>query len=344
MSQIFPITNHLHTVSAIAVLDLANELVEAKVLSEAGFRERFPDIHHLKLQLQQQSGLVIEEMRLPESELIRLWQILEQHPAASYMGLKIGQKVNLQAKGILANWISQCDTLAHAFHTFQAYIELLNPSEYWTLEDLGQTLRLSFRFQDSHYPAPAVERSIAALMAWAEFLCGQKIKVIRAGFRHQQPVDQTLHQILFGPDLTFSNNDNFIEFKAEIFNQPIQTSNTYLQDILRNKATEFLSHCQRNTSYKVRKLIESDTVHYSRIETICQRLYMSRSKLYRQLKDEGTSYRDILDSVRKSAAVKYKEAGISDNTIAINLGFQDAASYYKARKRWLAVRSHDSPP
>ncbi|WP_281647609.1 hypothetical protein [Parendozoicomonas sp. Alg238-R29] len=61
---------------------------------------------------------------------------------------------------------------------------------------------------------------------------------------------------------------------------------------------------------------------------------MSCSKLYRQLKSEGSSYSNILDQVRQKDAGKYKSTGMGDSNIAINLGFQEAASNYKTRKRW----------
>lgn len=101
-----------NTVSALPVLYLASQLIDAKVLSESDICDDFPDISQIKEEiLQQTTGFNIEEMRLEEKVLLKLWQISAEQPEANRIGLVMGSKVSKQTNGFLANWVSQCENL-----------------------------------------------------------------------------------------------------------------------------------------------------------------------------------------------------------------------------------------
>ena len=328
-------TNSMNTVSAIAVLDLANELLERKFLTEERLSAHYPLIRGLAIRRQcRESNLILEEERLPETEFIKLWQETGVPNETSGIGLLIGCKVNPQAKGVLANWISHCETLGQAFSTFQNHIALLNPSEQWTQETLGNRLRLTFQFLNNDYPVSAVERSMSALVTWAEFFCEEELQILDAGFCHSKPAHDSQYYTVFGSAISFDNPTNFIELDANALDLPIPSSSTFLQILLREKATEILTYCQGSISYNLYQLVSADIAKFSRVEKVCEALHMSRSKLYRQLKNEGTSYSHILEKVRHKTAGKFKALGMDDYNIALHIGYQDVASYYKARRRW----------
>ena len=74
------------------------------------------------------------------------------------------------------------------------------------------------------------------------------------------------------------------------------------------------------------------------LERVAQRLNISRRTLIRRLKREGTSYRRILDEVHRSLAREYLVTtrwGVAD--IGYRLGYQDAANFGRAFRRWYGV-------
>ena len=146
------------TVSAIAVIDLANELVEKNYIKEVDLADLGK--HFLDLYEEWKNHESIQECRLPEGLLISLWQHTETHCSESDIGLKIGSKVNLKSKGVLANWLSQCNTLSEAFSTFSTNISLLNPSECWEKTEDGDQIKLAVQFTSPQYPSIAIDRSM----------------------------------------------------------------------------------------------------------------------------------------------------------------------------------------
>ena len=61
----------------------------------------------------------------------------------------------------------------------------------------------------------------------------------------------------------------------------------------------------------------------------------SRQTLFRRLKEEGTTYTQVLDQLRHRLAIEYlKGSKASVNDTAYLVGFSDAASFTRAFKRW----------
>jgi len=73
-------------------------------------------------------------------------------------------------------------------------------------------------------------------------------------------------------------------------------------------------------------------------ELVSSRLNRSMSTLQRQLQAEGLSYRDVLESTRRSLAENYlQDKKHSLAQIAYLLGFSDQSNFSRAFKRWTSM-------
>jgi len=71
---------------------------------------------------------------------------------------------------------------------------------------------------------------------------------------------------------------------------------------------------------------------------VASELALTTRTLHRQLKDEGTSWRQLRDEVRFTMAQQWLATGnIQLDEIAERLGFSDAANFSHAFKRWQGV-------
>jgi len=74
---------------------------------------------------------------------------------------------------------------------------------------------------------------------------------------------------------------------------------------------------------------------FPEIDTISENLCMTSRTLRRKLAAEGTSYSELLASIRKALAIDYlATTSLSTEDIAILLGFGDAVGFRHAFKRW----------
>jgi AraC-like DNA-binding protein len=70
-------------------------------------------------------------------------------------------------------------------------------------------------------------------------------------------------------------------------------------------------------------------------DTVARELAMSTRAMQRLLKDNGTSFRQVLDQVRNEHARGYlSSTAFSDGEVSFLLGFEDPNSFYRAFRSW----------
>lgn len=97
-------------------------------------------------------------------------------------------------------------------------------------------------------------------------------------------------------------------------------------------AVERQSAFRRDVDRRIDCLLETGE---ARIERIASDMGISRQTLYRRLKDEGTTFEDLLDKRRHQLALRYlREDKMSVKAASYRLGFSDPAAFSRAFKRW----------
>lgn len=321
------------TVSAAAVRDVYQACLTLGVLSD-------DVMSNLKL-----DSRVFDdpEARVPESSLIALWRLLDEQEDEPEVGLSIGQTIAPDSKGLLASWVSQANTLGEAIEIFIKNIELMNPSETWTLYERGLQVELVLENRKSNiYPSSATERSMSAMVAWASELSGHAFPLIQARFAFAKPAYSDLFASIFGKDVCFEAQSNSLLFDKTLLDFPVGSRNQLLKAIVEEKAKTVLAELSDGMSLsdKVESLVRN-AIAQSQVLTIedaCETLAKSRQTLYRQLKQEGTDFRTIYDETRKKRAFDLlREGKASMSAISLQLGFKDTSSFYKAFQRWTGM-------
>ena len=86
-----------NSVSIAAAIDLIQQCLADNILTHQ-------DLDQLNIPL---NKLTEVTDRIPETDFIALWQKVAQHKESQDIGLRVGQIINPNAKGLLASWISQ---------------------------------------------------------------------------------------------------------------------------------------------------------------------------------------------------------------------------------------------
>lgn len=72
-----------------------------------------------------------------------------------------------------------------------------------------------------------------------------------------------------------------------------------------------------------------------RADRVARALGYSRQTLYRRLKEEGATFEQVVDALRRRLARKLlRDPGVSIKEIGYRLGFSDPAAFSRAYKRW----------
>jgi AraC-like DNA-binding protein len=96
-------------------------------------------------------------------------------------------------------------------------------------------------------------------------------------------------------------------------------------------------------SERVYKALEHETpLRDSVAKSMAAALNTTPRTLARRLHDEGTSFGQLLDDVRRTRATRYlDDDAMSVQEIAAALGFSSASAFHRAFKRWMGITPQD---
>ena len=147
------------------------------------------------------------------------------------------------------------------------------------------------------------------------------------------------HERIFQAALVFGQKKNEIVIAKSYLKNPILLANPKIMEGLEELVQKVLrrSYALNSWREKVAQILFKALIQEKKtdIDTIAKNLAMTTRNLQLKLKEEGTSFRKLLDEVRKKFAVGYlKDEDASICEIALLLGFADQSAFHHAFKRW----------
>ena len=280
--------------------------------------------------------------RILFSKMDRLWQLAVEECGDAEFGLKVGSRVVPGDFFVLGHaWLAS-GTLLGAFHRLARFIRVLSTvGAIIEIRHEGDTYALVESFEN-RVTIPSRPAAEAGFMAFLRL-----VELVTAGAVHPRRV--ILRQILKGGPVDYASvigcpvgfGDVAIwEFSAPDVEANLTGSVPEVAQASDAIAEQYMESLDEGAvAHEVRQmLVQLLPSGRSDQDTIAQRLYRSRSTLQRQLGAEGTSYRRILESTRKSLAEKYLLSNdYSQAEIAFMLGFTDQSNFARAFKRWTGM-------
>jgi AraC-like DNA-binding protein len=231
-------------------------------------------------------------------------------------------------------------TTREAFERVIAYSALLSDSSRW-LMDVGPTdvtLRLEREGPRTLGHRLSNELAVGSLLHTHRVVGGRNTMPVRVAFRHSAPRDTTAHLRFFGTTIEWAASFDGIALPLDILDATPQTGNAELHAYLERQAQERLAALGTSSSIatRVREVIVRELPSGPPgMQRVAKRLGQSERTIRRWLDDEGTSFRDQIDLVRKSRAEELlPDRSIPLSHVAFLLGFSDPAAFSRAFRRW----------
>lgn len=337
----------LGRVSALSVIDLARELVRRDLLTDAELKAISSELPTRVAELvagQDMSELT--SFHYPEAYLIALWNLAAAANNTELLGLEIGQTITPQAHGVLANWIRHCKTLQEGLQTYIENIALLNQSEQWQLlqhEDSSSEqalVELNFKFDhNKEYPLIAWQRSLIVIPVWGEYFSGSTVQLERLELPFSEPT-KPIHdawESAFKCPVLFNQSKCSLWFKRSVLAKPSIFADQFVKSLVSEKAQSLLPKSKLDIKQHVLAIIQQDPFANSSLDIVAKAMSMSRSTLYRKLKEADLSFSELLEQYRYQIWRNNQNALNEKSAEALceQMGFSDPSSLYKLQKRWL---------
>jgi AraC-like DNA-binding protein len=259
------------------------------------------------------------------------------------LGLTLGRSMRFGEGGEFDHAVRSAPTVRDAIAVAARYAPLISDSlqirfEVWRRHAM-------IRVHDPSWTRSSGEFSLAAF--YKIHLADQLPAAahVECWFPYAAPADVSAYERSFGSAaLKFDAPFFAITFDSAYEAVPMPGADAALHGVHCARIDAVLAHVAAAGALKtqVRRLIE-DGMRDSRsanLPGIAQALRMSRRTMSRRLEQEGTTFADELDEVRRQLAVAFVNDGHTPlKEVAFRLGFSHAESFHRAFKRWTG----DSP-
>lgn len=189
-------------------------------------------------------------------------------------------------------------------------------------------------------PAQFSECIIAQWVLRLHLRCTRPFELRRVFFMHRRPADTAEHERIFQAPLEFDAPYDGIEFDAALFAIELRGMDETLVQLLRGHADALLAKqvaANRDTlAARTREtLLRAPPGGLPGVEAVARALGLGERSLQRKLRDEGTSFKDVLDEVRRELALDYlRDPRQSISEVAFLVGFSEISAFSRAFRRW----------
>lgn len=275
-----------------------------------------------------------------------LMRLLVQKTENQNLGLYFGEQSNIAALGIVGQLIQTSKTIGDGIEQALFGFNLISNVIALRLEKTNTSFKLYFDIEayvKEEYPIACKQLIISSMtFVYKEiyFLTLKKYHPTDVSFEFE--IDNvSLYERIFHCAIVSKKEHTFIEFAPEILNEKIVYADyelfVHLEKLVckrlssQTKKSEKIADVVREIIYK---LLDPD---FPKLNTVANHLHISERALQRKLKNEKTTYSQLLNELKQSMALEYLASTNSIKEISYMLGYSNPSAFVNAFKSWYKV-------
>ena len=279
-------------------------------------------------------------MRVPVAKMWALWRYAAEAAQDDSLGLTAAKYVFPTNLSALLFALQASSTLREGVQRIVQYSKIVTTIGHVTTREEGGDLFLVL--VTSANVAERPHEPVDALMATAvktlrNLTGGAETGISEVRLMRPPPSHPDQYSEFLNCEVTFNADRDEIRLKGSVLDQPLPGANPELAAIQDQLLDDYLNRLDKeNFCVRVKKqillLLPSGELSQ---EKVAYALNMSTRNLHRKLADEDTTFKQLLDDIKKDLALRYLKAPrISIIELSYMLGFTDQSSFTRAFKRW----------
>lgn len=281
------------------------------------------------------------EFEAPEFSLADFKRLMTEAIALTNdtaFGLLIGDRLLVNSHGLLSYVSSKSVTPREALELIARYFPLRTSLMLAEFAVSKTRARLSFveNFDLQEASNPTLEAIVLTTKNLFEYVSMNLCRAEKIAFSFRKPSHHALAEQLFGCPVIYQAGWNGFELSLSKIDNPVRSSNIAFEEAVQ-RCQEELGRLAKSQclSSRVRMLMLEKHNGLASLPVTARLLNLTPRTLHRRLIEEGTSYRDILESVRQHLAMSYlRDSQLSIQEIAYTLGYADLSNFRRAFIRW----------
>jgi AraC-like DNA-binding protein len=259
----------------------------------------------------------------------------------SAFGLHLARQVDPRDAGMFYYVGSTARDLGEALTLYSRYCRIVNEAFRQKLAQSSEGVAIEVEFVGlpRYVAKQSAEFVVAGIRTALRTITGRNFTPLKVTFAHNRNSDVREFERFFGCPVEFGAPNTMLLISPAALHIPLVTADSKLLSVLRpicDAAAKDRNTKPETLRFAVESELEKLLPHgKARAENVAKTLAVSLRTLARRLAEEGTTYGEVVDQLRKSLATQYlKDPGMSVAQIAWLLGYEGSTSFNHAFKRW----------
>ncbi len=281
--------------------------------------------------------------RLPSEAHERLLQALLRRSGDPLFGLHAARFVQPGSWSVLGYIAMNCATLGEAMGRIVPYERLVGDMGVSQVEGHADHVRLIWRcrHRDREIRRHLVENVLASWVGYARWIADTPRSPRAVWFSHARPAEAPMddYEASFGCPVRFEQPCDALLVPLEYLALPLRLADPTLLRTLEEHALALMAGLDEDAEplpvrvkHVLRHLLKDGL---PRKERVAERFGLTARTLQRRLQQEGATYQQLLDELRRELAEHYLlRSDLGIQAIAGYLGFTEARSFHRSFKHW----------
>ncbi|HEY5823508.1 MAG TPA: AraC family transcriptional regulator ligand-binding domain-containing protein [Cyclobacteriaceae bacterium] len=283
------------------------------------------------------------ERLVPFEPAAKIWDVVLEQTKDPLLGLHLGEEISPAILGMIGYLMQSSSTLREAVITFAKFNALHSTMLKYVIEESDEKACIQFEAApvwQHQYPESvrqSIELAMSGLLKIFSILSGRKIFPAKVELSYPGRALKEYERI-FQSAIEFNSNKSALIFrKRDLFTNVISHDRSLFvcfNELLDQKLKSLKG--DEKFSDHIRQLIITDFKGaIPSIENIATHLNLTSRSFQRKLKEEGTSYRELVSLFKKelAQAIMSKEK-FRISEVADLLGYSDSSAFRKAFNKW----------
>ncbi len=269
----------------------------------------------------------------------RMWELATEKTGDPAFGIAAAEHFNPGLlHGLGFSWMAS-NNLKEAFTRMIRFQKLISSAGGAHTVDLGDSVRLvaAMSIPGYEHPHSYALSILAGVMRMCRLTAGTETRPESVCLRVEEQGDCERIRQFFDCPVQFAAETNSLVFSKALLNKPLSLANPKVARLNDQIVVDYLARFdQQSLALQAQsKIVAKLPSGRPNQAEIAQSLNMSLRNFQRKLKLEGTSFREIVDHIRRNLAIEFiKDQSRSIGAISYNLGFTEPANFTRSFKNW----------
>jgi AraC-like DNA-binding protein len=281
-----------------------------------------------------------QNVEFSEDQLESLWALSCEETGEDELGFHLGQKLGIESLGTLGMVLQHAKSVGEGLQTAANFAPLVTYLFTFKMDVTDEDIMLTLipnHIYKNKYPIRIKQASLLTLSLMIKMygiLTMKKPHLLYVAMPAHVN-NRRLTQFCYDADIAVHTDHYALKFASQVLSYPIINSNEYIAPHVIEAANRELINNYKEWTSKVYNFISYNSDGgVPNLEGVSQSFGLSSRSLQRRLRDEATSYQNIVAEFKMNTAKSLLNNDHNVKSASSKLGYDRVSDFYKSFKKW----------